>query len=62
MTYCCPAENEVQEKYEGDWAEGRMHGRGAYWYVLACDQYRVISFNNSTTEQHAVLIMSLQCN
>ena len=34
MTYCCPADNGVQEKYEGDWAEGRMHGRGSYWYVL----------------------------
>ena len=33
MSYCCATENGVQEKYVGDWAEGRMHGRGSYWYV-----------------------------
>ena len=29
MTYSTD-ERGVQEKYEGDWADGRMHGRGIY--------------------------------
>lgn len=48
MTYCCPADNGVQEKYEGDWAEGRMHGRGSYWYVRVLIRTHVLHWTNST--------------
>jgi hypothetical protein len=32
MTYYTDGSG-VQEKYEGDWADGRMHGKGCYMLV-----------------------------
>jgi hypothetical protein len=32
MIYCSK-DTDIQEKYEGEWVEGRMHGKGCYWYA-----------------------------
>ena len=34
MTYYTDGSG-VQEKYEGDWADGRMHGKGCYMLVAS---------------------------
>lgn len=25
-------DNKIEEKYEGEWVDGKMHGRGIYYY------------------------------
>jgi hypothetical protein len=32
MTYSKSDSDPVQEKYDGEFAEGKMSGRGCYWY------------------------------
>lgn len=32
MTYCAE-DGQTKEKYEGDWFEDKMHGKGKYWYA-----------------------------
>jgi hypothetical protein len=40
-------DSKIVEKYEGEWQEGRMHGRGIYHYSDGTGTVSVFTFNKS---------------
>jgi hypothetical protein len=48
MTYSKSDASAIQEKYDGEFAEGKMSGRGCYWYTdhFAYEVYSVFRISS----------------